>query len=60
MKVKPIMDYVLLGTNEKLDKNKVYDAEIAWNQPGYKKNGLIFVNGVLLVKGEYKIIRGKK
>jgi len=57
MQVKPNMNYKLLGTNIVLDKNKVYTAIIATNQPDYIERGLIFCNDVLLDKTEYTIIK---
>lgn len=57
MKVKPLMNYELLGTEIKLDKNTVYKAIPATNIPGWKEKGLIFVNEVLLAKHEYKIVK---
>jgi hypothetical protein len=58
MKVKPKENYELLGTNIKANKNLIYQAEPAINQPNYKEEGLIFliINGFLLKKGEYTII----
>jgi hypothetical protein len=56
MKVKPNENYHLLGTSIKLDKNLVYDAEPATNQPQWEERGLIFVNEILLEKGEYEIV----
>ena len=63
-KVKPNLNYKLLGTDIKLDKTKVYDFIPASNIPNYKEKGLIFVQiedcmgcGFLLNKDEYKIIK---
>ncbi len=56
MKVKPKENYKLLGTSIVLNKDKIYNAVIAINQPNYKEKGLIFVNEVLLNKKEYIII----
>ena len=56
MKVKPKENYKLLGTSIVLNKDKIYNAVIATNQPNYKEKGLIFVNEVLLNKKEYIII----
>lgn len=53
MRVRPKMNYHLLGTEIKLDKTKVYEAEEARNQPYYKERGLVFVEGVLLARNEY-------
>tara|TARA_R100001443_G_scaffold116643_2_gene137716 strand:- start:462 stop:641 length:180 start_codon:yes stop_codon:yes gene_type:complete len=59
MKIQPKESYRLLGTYPviKLDKNKVYNAVIAHNQPNYKKKGLVFCGDILLNKSEYKIIK---
>ena len=65
MKVKPILDYHVLGTGIRLDSKKAYRAILASNQPEYKEKGKIFLlengnsqnsYGVLLERGEYKII----
>lgn len=66
MKIKPNDNFRLLGTDIELDKNKIYEAEDASNirhtpasmsrRADYKNLGLIFVNGLLLNKYEYKII----
>jgi len=42
-KVRPKENYKLLGTNAVLDKNLVYLAIDATNQPDWKAGGLIFV-----------------
>jgi hypothetical protein len=59
MKIQPKENYKLLGTYPviKLDKNKIYNAVIADNQPDYKKKGLVFCGDILLNKSEYKIIK---
>lgn len=57
MKVKPILSFKLLGTSIQLDKNKTYTASHATNQPDWKEKGLVFVDGVLLAKGEYEIVK---
>ena len=44
MRVRPLGNYNLLGTEIKLDKTKVYNAVPATNQPNYRELGLIFVN----------------
>ena len=54
--VKPNMDYQLLGTSIRLDKNKSYLATPATNQPDHEKLGLIFVGEVLLERGEYTLL----
>jgi len=59
MFVKPIEDYKLLGTSIVLDKNKVYHACLATNQPNWKEREAIFCDEVLLEKGEYEIVFGK-
>lgn len=56
MKVKPNDDYRLLATEIRLDKEKIYDASPAENLPLCEELGLIFVEEVLLRRGEYEII----
>ena len=61
MKIKPNRNYKLLGTSVTLDKDTVYYADKATNQPEYEEEGKIFVRddwdfGFLLVRGEYSII----
>lgn len=55
--VKPKMNYPLTGTDSKLNKNKIYTAEIAANQPDYEKKGKIVVKNIILERGEYTIIK---
>ena len=55
MRVRPLESYKLLGTEIELDKNKVYDAVLATNQPDWETKGLIFVGEVLLSRDEYTI-----
>jgi len=60
MKIKPKLNYVLLGTNIKLNKNKVYNTIKATNQPESIEKEKIFVlikgDSFLLEKGEYIIV----
>ena len=56
IKVRPKLAYKLLGTEIELDPNKVYDAVEARHIPGWKERELLWVNEVLLEKGEYTII----
>ena len=56
MEVKRKENYKLLGTSIELDKERVYDAVKATNQPNYKQEGLIFVNDILLNKNEYVVV----
>tara|TARA_R100000353_G_scaffold131914_1_gene93571 strand:+ start:190 stop:363 length:174 start_codon:yes stop_codon:yes gene_type:complete len=56
MRVKPNKNYKLLGTSIELDKEKVYDAVKATNQPNYEEEGLIFVSEILLNKNEYVVV----
>lgn len=62
MKIKPKENYKLLGTYPyiSVDKDKVYDAVIATNEPNYKEEGLVFCGDILLKKGEYIIIGEEK
>ena len=39
-----------------LDKNKVYSATLATNQPDYIENGLVFCGDYLLGKNEYYLV----
>jgi hypothetical protein len=39
-----------------LDKNKVYSATLATNQPDYIEKGLVFCGDYLLGKNEYYLI----
>jgi len=58
MRVKPNENYQLANIPEsKLNKDIVYNAVIASNQPDYKEKGLIFVKDILLDKTEYIIIK---
>jgi hypothetical protein len=41
---------------QSLDKNKVYSATIATNQPDYADKGLVFCGDYLLNKNEYTVI----
>lgn len=56
MKIKPNESFKLLGTDIELDKNKTYEAEVAWNIPNHKERGLVFVEGLLLDKYEYDVV----
>ena len=56
MKVRPKENYHLLGTDVRLDKSKTYPATWATNQPDWEKDGKIFVNEILLNRGEYKFV----
>lgn len=60
MKVQPKHDYRCAAHSmPPLDKNKVYKAMPATNQPYYEEFGLVFVEGFLLNKIEYKIVLNK-
>jgi hypothetical protein len=65
MKVRPLEDYWLMGTEFKLDSTKVYDATHATNLPDWEAKGKIFVHldvedldgvAIVLEKGEYEIV----
>ena len=56
MRVKPTLDFKLLGTDIKLYKNKIYDAMWATNIPFWEEKGKIFVGEILLKKEDYIII----
>lgn len=57
IRIKPLLSYALYTTNIKIDKDKIYSAVIATNQPDYEKLGLVFCNEILLNKDEYIIIK---
>ena len=56
MLVKPNKNYKMLSTNKCVWVDQTYKAIIATNQPNYKEKGAIFVNEILLEKGEYTIV----
>jgi len=62
MKVRPLENYWLMGTEFKLDSTKVYDATHATNLPDWEAKGKIFVYededgpSIVLEKGEYEIV----
>jgi len=57
MKIKPKENFILLGTDIRLSKKKKYKATPANNIPDFSEKGAIFVKGVLLYEGEYKIVK---
>jgi len=59
MKVKPLENYQLLGTTCTVDRDTVYDASWATNQPDWQRDRKIFIDepvGLLLKIGEYVIV----
>jgi hypothetical protein len=60
MKIKPRLDFELIGAGIKLDKNKVYEVEYATNQPHWQTLELVFCEGILLPKEDYIVIKEKK
>ena len=56
MLVKPKLNYRLYATHISVSKDQTYKAIIATNQPNYKERGAIFINEILLEKGEYTIV----
>ena len=56
MLVKPNKNYKMLWTNKCVWTDQTYKAIIATNQPNYKEKGAIFINEILLEKGEYTIV----
>jgi len=58
IKIQPNKNYkCAIYSRPPLDKTKIYNGVIAFNQPDYKKKGLVFCEDYLLKKGEYKIIK---
>jgi hypothetical protein len=63
MKIQPKLNYSMSGYGQ-LNKDKIYSAVDATNQPNWKEEGKIFVEAnddlrieLLLKKGEYEIIK---
>lgn len=56
IRVRPLLDYHLVGTNVKVSRKTIYVATIASNIPDYKERGLVFVKGILLDRSEYRVI----
>jgi hypothetical protein len=64
MRIRPLGNFKLLGTNITLDSNQIYDAIPAENQPDYIRDGKVFAliprfNGddsFLLRRGDYEIV----
>ena len=55
--IKPKEDYRCASyARQSLDKNKVYSATIATNQPDYAEKGLVFCGDYLLDKNEYTVV----
>jgi hypothetical protein len=61
--IRPKLAYRLLGTELRLDPEKVYPAIHARNIPDWKERGLVFVGpdcGIMLEDGEYEIVKHYK
>ena len=56
MRIRPNENYMLFGTNIKLDKTRTYEALVGTNLPHWRERGFVYVNGVLLERSEYEII----
>ena len=63
MKIQPKLNYSMSGYGQ-LNKDKIYSAVDATNQPNWKEEGKIFVEAnddlrieLLLKRGEYEIIK---
>ena len=63
MKIEPKLNYSMSGYGQ-LNKDKIYSAVDATNQPNWKEEGKIFVEAnddltieLLLKKGEYEVIK---
>ena len=57
MKVIAKESFKLLGTSICIEEGKIYEATIASNQPDFLEKGLIFVEGILLKRGEWEIVK---
>ena len=56
MRVKPKMNFKMMGSSDSLDKTRTYNATKATNQPDWEAKGLIFVGNFLLSKDEYDVV----
>lgn len=60
MKVQPKHDFLLLGTDFRVDKERVYEAVRAVNQPKYQERRAVFLldgeNSMLLEGDDYVLI----
>jgi hypothetical protein len=55
--IQPKEDYrCVIYSRQPLDKNKVYSAAVATNQPDYAEKGLVFCGDYLLDKNEYTVV----
>ena len=60
LQIRPKMAYKLLGTGLQLDTDKVYDAVVARNLPGWQERQCVFVEDAIVLEGdEYEIVKGK-
>lgn len=55
MKIQPNDNFKVYGIGQ-LNKNCIYNAELATNQPDYIEMGKVFVKGILLDKNDYRIV----
>jgi hypothetical protein len=51
--VVPKSDFELAGTDIVIKKGVPYAAVLATNQPDWEKDGKVFVNDILLARGDY-------
>jgi len=60
MKVRPKMNFKMLGTSETLDQTRAYKATKATNQPNWEAKGLVFIGNFLLSKHDYDVVGDEK
>ena len=56
MRIQPNQNYTMGIGYPKLNKNCIYKAELATNQPDYIEQGKVFVKDILLDKNDYRLV----
>ena len=56
MRVRPKMNFKMMGSSDTLDNTRAYMAIKATNQPDWEAKGLIWVDNFLLSKDEYDVV----
>lgn len=57
--VRPHLAFHMGPGYPRLDPEKTYPAIHATNQPDWEERGAIFVEGILLERGDYAVVEGK-
>ena len=56
MRVRPKMNFKMMGTSDTLDKTRAYKATKATNQPDWEAKGLVFIGNFLLSTDDYEVV----